>query len=148
MINKELDNIMLEYVDKASDFCKNYEKSILEKGCSPFSHGIEKVFENLENELWRLKRDTEELLYISNDRMITCEIDKRNNYGVISLDVESVRKELDSVQQDLNAAHLCFLNKCGANIAEGLAEKWHENALCAGFEVIKSAMKAGAENDN
>lgn len=147
MINKELDEIMSEYVDKAEKFCKDYEKAVLSREHNIFSLELEKIYSNLESELWRLKHDTEELLYISNVRFV-CGIVNRQKNETIVINMDAAKKEIDSVQHDLNAAHLYFLNKCGANIAEGLAEKWHENALCAGFEVIKSSMKAGVENDN
>lgn len=152
MINKELGEIMKEYINKVNDFCKNYEKSIIEKDYSPFSRKMEVIFENLKNELWRLKHNAEEFMYISNDRMITCEINNRNNNGVISLDVERVRKELDEVHKDLNTMHTYYIHRYAANIVNGLAEKWKDKANEAAFDIMKSAvksmMKAGAENDN
>ena len=151
MINKELDEIMSEYIDKVKKFCGDYEKAVLSRDHNIFSLELEKIYSNLESELWRMKHDTEELLYISNDRFVCCEIDMQKN-KTISINMDAVKNELDSVQHDLNAVHLYFLNNCGANIAEGLAEKWHESALIAGFEIVKSGlkyvMKEGMKNDN
>ena len=149
MINKELDDIMTEYIDKVKKFCDDYEKAVLSREHNIFSLELEKIYSNLESELWRLKHDTEELLSISNDRFICCDM---NNHILNAHNLVEVKKELDGVQHDLNAAHLYFLNRCGADIAEGLAEKWRENALCAGFEIVKSGLKyvikAGIENDD
>lgn len=147
MINKELDEIMCDYVDKAGKFCKAYEKAILSREHNIFSLELEKIYSNFESELWRMKHDTEELLYISNDRLV-CRAVERQQKDLISHNMDEVKNELDSIQHDLNSAHVYFLNKCGANIAEGLAKKWHENAFNAGFEVLKSGIKAGAKNDN
>lgn len=147
MINKELDEIMCDYVDKVGKFCKDYEKAVLSREHNIFSLELEKIYSNLESELWRLKHDTEELLYISNDRFICCAVERPQN-KLLFHNMDEVKKELDSIQHDLNSAHIYFLNKCGANIAEGLAKKWHENAFDAGFEVLKSGIKAGVKNDD
>lgn len=152
MINKELDEIMKDYVSKASDFCKDYEEHALEKGYSTFSRAMEEVFEGLENELWRLKHITEELLYISNDRFINREINNRNNRGIISVHIESVNKEIEEVQHDLNTMHKYYLHRYSANIAKGLAEQWNEEADGFAVDILKSAIKSiakvGVENDN
>lgn len=145
MINKELDSIMCDYVDRAGKFCKDYEKAVLSREHNIFSLELEKIYGNLESELWRMKHDTEELMYISNDKFVCRESNRRE---IIAINMDLAKKELDSVQRDLNSAHAYFLNKCGANIAEGLAKKWHENAFDAGFEVLKSGIKAGAKNDD
>lgn len=147
MINKELDEIMCDYVDKAGKFCKDYEKAVLSREHNIFSLELEKIYGNLESELWRMKHDTEELLYISNDRFV-CREYNRQQHEIIALDMDEIKNELESVQHDLNLAHTYFLNKCGANIAEGLSKKWHENAFDVGFEVLKNGIKAGVENDN
>ena len=139
MINKELDDIMCDYVDKVGKFCKDYEKAVLSREHNIFSLELEKIYSNLESELWRLKHDTEELIYISSDRFICCKT---------TVNINAVKKELDSVQHDVNSMHIYFLNNCGAKIAEGLAKKWHENAFNAGFEIVKSRIKAGIENDD
>lgn len=145
MINKELDGIMCDYVDRAGKFCRDYEKAVLSMEHNIFSLELEKIYSNLESELWRMKHDTEELIYTSNDKFV-CRESKRRE--IIAINMDLAKKELDSIQHDLNLAHTYFLNKCGANIAEGLAKKWHENAFDAGFEVLKSGIKAGAKNDD
>lgn len=155
MINNELDNIMSEYVDKAKKFCEDYKKAVLAKEHTTFSRELEKIYGNLENELWHLKYDTEELLYISNDRFINREINRRNNEHIISINgerAECLKKEIESVQNDLNSIHRYFLYRYGADIAEGLAEQWGLEAVTAGFEVVKSGVKyvirEGMENDD
>lgn len=142
MINKELDEIMKDYVCKASDFCKDYEGHVLEKGYSTFSSAMEAVFEGLENELWRLKSNAEELIYMSNDKF------------VISHDIaiNKINKEVERVHKDLNTMHKYYLHRYSANIAKGLAEQWNEEADGFAMDIMKSALKsivkAGVENDN
>ena len=144
MINKELDNIMTEYVDKAKEFCEGYKKSVLAKEHTTFSCEVAKIYSNLEDELWRLKHDTEELLYISNDRFV-CREWNRQQTETIAIDMDKAKKEIESVQSDLNSIHRFFLYKYGADIAEGLAKQWGLEAVNAGFDVV---IKGGSKNDN
>lgn len=145
MINKELDEIMCDYVDRAGKFCKDYEKAVLSREHNIFSLELEKIYSNLESELWRLKHDTEELIYTSNDRFICCTVERQQN-DLISHNMDEVKREVDSLQHDLNSAHIFFLNNCGSHIAEGLAKKWHENAFNAAFGIVKNGIKEGIEN--
>lgn len=147
MINKELDEIMKEYIEKASKFCNNYEKKTLEKKCCDFSHTVEAVFENLESGLWKLKSDTEELLYIAHDRFVNR---IANNEIVASINLAN--EEADRVHYDLNTMHNYYMLRYKANIAKGLAKQWSEEADEHAFEIMKSAIKslikAGTENDD
>lgn len=160
MINKELDEIMKDYVCKASDFCKDYEEHVLEKGYSTFSRAMEEIFEGLENELWRLKHNTEELIYISNDRFVCREADRQKR-EIIAINMDLAKKEVESVQHHLNTMHKYYLHRYSANIAKGLAEQWNEEAEGFANDLLRDCLKPiisyklynrnkkeGTENDN
>ena len=151
MINKELDNIMSEYVDKASTFCQDYEKAVLGRKHNTFSSELEKIYSNLESELWRLKHNTEELLYMANDKFI-CGESIRQKHTITAINLDLAGKEIEEVQRDLNTMHDYYLHRYAANIARGLAEQWSKEANEAAFDIMKSAVKSmvkgGAENDN
>lgn len=151
MINKELDEIMKDYVCKASDFCKDYEEHVLEKGYSTFSSAMEAIFEGLENELWRLKHNTEELIYMANDKFVYNEVNRQKR-EIIAINMDLAEKEVKEVQHDLNTMHKYYLHRYSANIAKGLAEQWNEEADGFAMDIMKSALKsivkAGVENDN
>ena len=137
MINKELDEIMSEYIDKVKKFCDGYEKKVLEKKCGNFSHTVEVVFENLESGLWKLKSDTEELLYIAHDRFVNR---IENNEIVASINLAN--EEADSVHNDLNTMHNYYMCRYKANIAKGLSKQWSEEADEHAFDIMKSAIKS------
>ena len=129
MINKELDAIMTDYVKKVSEFCRAYENDVIKKGgCKPFSHYIEVVFSNFERELWKMKSDTEELLYMANDKFITC-----------GDTTERVAKEMETVKRDLNTMHKCYMNRYAAHIAEALAKQWAKAGDAAFWALVKNA---------
>ena len=144
MINKELDGIMTEYVEKANKYCRNYEATTLEKGYSTFSHTMEIVFENFENGLWKLKSDTEGLLYIAHDRFCN----RVANNEIVAC-INLVNEECERVHKDLNILHNYYLHRYASNIAKGLAKQWSEKADdCAGEifrQHVKSILKVAKE---
>lgn len=147
MINKELNEIVSEYITKTIKFCENYEKRMLEKKCGNFSHTVEIIFENLESGLWKLKADTEELLYIAHDRFCN----RVANNEIVAC-INLANEEADRTHNDLNTIHNYYMCRCKSNIARGLAKQWSEEADEYALEIMKSAIKSLRrelnENDN
>lgn len=121
MINEKLDAIMCDYVEKAGKFCKSYVEEVLGKNYSSYSGTLCNIYRDFEDELWRLKNETESAMAV--------EIGKAVNTGE---DISGVT----SYDDDLLTMHTYYRNMYAAKIASGLAKQWYTAALKAELELL------------
>lgn len=121
MINKRLDDIMCDYVAKASKFCHSYVEEVLGKNYSSYSGTVSNIYSNFEDELWRLKHEAELAMYNA--------VDIATNNG------EEVG-DIKSVQADLFTLHKYYKYFYSGKIAEGLAKSWIKAGNEACFDLI------------
>lgn len=112
MINKKLEAIMCDYVAKASEFCKSYEKEVLGKDYST----IATIYANFEDKLWKLKHEAQTAI----SEEISAAI---NNSGNIDESVKLVKLG-KSIEDDLWTMHKYYKYMYSGRIAEGLAKSW------------------------
>ncbi len=121
MINEKLDAIMCDYVEKTSKFCKSYVEEVLGKNYSSFSGTLCNIYRDFEDELWRLKNETESAM--------GAEIGKAINTGEDISDVKSY-------EADLFTMHKYYHNFYSTKIASGLAKQWYMVSLKAELELL------------
>lgn len=145
IINKELDKIMCDYVTKASDFCKSYEKDVLGKHYSSYSNTVATIYANFEDKLLKLKNETE--------LAINEKISEAVNMGG---DVDELVKIGKKFEDDLWNMHKYYRYMYSGRIARGLSEPWIKAGEEAFFELMVNQIashkeysyKAGVENDD
>lgn len=130
MINKELDEIMCDYVDKVVKFCKDYEKEVLAKHSSSYHNTVATIYANFEDNLWRLKHETE--------TSINEKISEAVNMGG---NVDELLKIGKKVEDDLWTMHKYYKYMYSARIAKGLAESWIKESNDAFWHLTVNAIK-------
>lgn len=126
MINKKLDAILCDYVEKASKFCKSYAEEVLGKNYSSYSNTVATIYANFESELWRLKHEAETAM--------AEEVSKAINTGEDITDVKSY-------EADLFTMHKYYKYTYSGKIAEGLAKSWIKAGNDAFWDLTVNAMK-------
>lgn len=126
MINKKLDAIMCDYVEKVSKFCKSYVEEVLGKHYSSYSNTVATIYANFEGELWRLKHEAE--------MAMADEVGKAINTGEDISDIKSY-------EVDLFTMHKYYKYTYSGKIAEGLAKSWIKAGNDAFWDLTVNAIK-------